>query len=346
MLILLPLWPLAAQAADTAADSTADSAADSAASWAMGQTAGQAAGQTAGQTAGKIAGQTAGATGSLPWSASTGLLFVGGQADEIVYKYASGSDLLSLLIYPVPPAIGAFIDLSLPLPGAFTLVTRMETAWPLWSGIMTDDDWFTVPSVGNEPQVHSDATAYLTAWLLAEVWLACRLVDGPVSLDVLAGLRYRQMSWEGWDAYQISSISGYTQGSILGYVIDYRQNWIIPWLGFSGSFTSATLIMDFALRLSPWLHVRGRDVHRAREPLRTFIDVMYGGFAFSPAWSTRVRLADRLWLLASLSIDIAGDARGDTFVFTNGFSGHSRYDDTGGASYILWNALLGLQVRQ
>jgi outer membrane protease len=220
---------------------------------------------------------------------------------------------------------------------------RLETAWPLASGNITNDDWLSVPS-SNDPEIHSDSTGYLKYWLHGELELGFPEGRQPSHVETLFGLTIRQMSWEGWDAYQVSGIPEYSVGAIPGYVIDYRQTWLIPWMGLNIGSQKPASAITASIRFSPWMHVVGRDVHMARPVPATFIDVMSGGMMFSGGLGGKVRLSGKLWLTGKLSFDYCSGARGDTYVYEVGNSTVSHYANTGGVAFSLFSTYLGIST--
>lgn len=280
----------------------------------------------------------------LTFTSETGLAFIYGEAEEIVYKSQNGTDLLSLLVYPIPPGLGAYIGLEARWRDSFLARIRMESAWPLMSGNLTDDDWgYGVPST-SAPEIHSDSKAYLTNWLHGELEFGFPDSRLPSSVETLFGLSFRQMSWEGWDAIQTPGTTDYPTGEIFGYVIDYRQNWYIPWIGMTISHQNTASILAASFRFSPWTHVVGRDVHMARPIPTTFIDVMHGGVMISGGLRGKIRLTGNLWLTGKLSFDYCSGARGDTFIYLVGSPTVNQYANTGGAALSLFSSYLGFSI--
>lgn len=286
--------------------------------------------------------------GASPWtfSSETGMAFIYGEAKEIVYKSSSGTDFLSLLVYPIPPSLGVYVGMEGRWRDTFLARIRLETAWPLMSGNSTNDDWLNVSSVLYEPDVHSDSTAYLTSWLHGELEFGFPESKLPATVETLLGFTFRQMSWEGWDAFQVSAIPEYSVGEIPGYVIDYRQTWFIPWLGLSLGHQKGDSIFTASFRFSPWMYVVGRDVHMAREDTKpkTFIDVMSGGVMLSGGLAGEIRLTGNLWLTGKATLQYCSGARGDTFIYTVGTPGMTQYLDTGGSVLSMFSSYLGFSV--
>ena len=281
---------------------------------------------------------------SWTFTSETGLAFIYGEAKEIVYKSSSGTDLLSLLVYPIPPSLGVYVGMEGRWRDALLARIRLETAWPLSSGNITNDDWINVSSVLSEPDVHSDSTAYMTSWLHGELEFGFPDSKLPATMETLFGLTFRQMSWEGWDALQTPAPSEYPTGKIPGFVIDYRQTWLIPWMGLSLGHQKADSIFTASFRFSPWMYVVGRDVHMARPEATTFIDVMSGGVMFSGGLAGEIRLTGNLWLTGKATLEYGSGARGDTFVYTVGTPGMTQYTNTGGSALSLLSSYLGFSV--
>lgn len=280
----------------------------------------------------------------LRFSNETGLAFIYGEAKEIVYKSQSGTDLLSLLVYPIPPSLGAFVGMEARWRDSILARIRLETAWPLLSGNLTDDDWGYGNLSTNEPDVHSDSTAYLTSWLYGEFVFGFPDTSQASLVETLFGLTFRQMSWEGWDAIQIPGTLEYPSGEIFGYVIDYRQTWLIPWMGLAIGQQKPGTIVSASFRFSPWMYTIGRDVHMARTTPTTFIDVMSGGVMISGGFRGEKRLADDFWLVGKLSFDYCSGSRGDTFSYEVGSSVTTRSTNTGGAAMSLFSTYLGFSI--
>lgn len=282
---------------------------------------------------------------SWTFNSESGLVFVYGEAEEIVYKTSSGTDLLSLLVYPVPPSLGVYVGMEGRWRDFMLARIRLETAWPLKSGNITNDDWINVSSFLEDPDVHSDSIAYMTGWIRADFELGFPGRDGPFLIETLIGLRYRNIAWEGWDAYQVSSI--YSTKFINGQVLDYRQTWVIPWIGLASGYETGNFLISFSFRLSPWMHVVGRDIHTARfpDPATTYIDDMRGGSMLATALKFEWKIARTGWLVTDLSVDHAKNARGTTFSYANGTSVENIYKNGAGASSTILSAYLGLKVR-
>lgn len=280
----------------------------------------------------------------LTFTSDTGLVFVYGESKELVYKSSSGTDLLSLLVYPIPPSLGAYIGIEGRWRDSILGRLRLETVLPLTSGIITNDDWIYGSSFSDEPDVQSDSVAFMTGWIRADFELGFPTTNGPFLFETLVGIRYRQISWEGWDAYQISVIPDYNVGAIPGYVIDYRQTWLIPWMGLTIGEQKPASIIAASIRFSPWMYVVGRDVHMAREEPTTFIDVMSGGLMISGGLKGKIRLTGGLWLTGTISFDYCSGPRGDTYIYTVGSSAVSHYTDTGGAAFSMVSAYVGISI--
>ncbi|OHD80568.1 MAG: hypothetical protein A3J97_01090 [Spirochaetes bacterium RIFOXYC1_FULL_54_7] len=280
----------------------------------------------------------------LTFTSETGLAFIYGEAEEIVYKSPSGTDLLSLLVYPVPPGLGAYVGMEARWRDSILTRIRLETAWPLMSGNLTDDDWgYDTPSTG-EPDVHSDSTAYLTSWVHGDLEFGFPDNRLPITVETLFGFTFRQMAWEGWDALQNPGTTDYPTGEISGYIIDYRQTWLIPWIGFSLGHKESATILAVSLRFAPWMSVVGRDVHMARTEPTTFVDVMSGGVMVSGGLRGEIRLADNIWLAGRISLEKFKGARGDTFIYEVGSPIETQYPNTGGAALILFSSYLGFSI--
>lgn len=281
---------------------------------------------------------------SWSFASETGLTFVYGEAKEIVYKTSSGTDLLSLLVYPVPPSLGAYVGMEGRWRDTLLARIRLETAWPLSRGNLTDEDWSYGNLSTNEPNVRSDSTAYLTSWLHGELELGFPDKKYPATVETLLGLSFRQMSWEGWDALQIPPPDDYPTGNIYGYVIDYRQTWLIPWIGLSIGQHNPASVLVATFKFSPWMYVVGRDVHMARPKPLTFIDVMNGGVMFSGALRSEIRLVGKLWLAGEISLDYISGARGDTYTYELGSSIPVAYKNMSGAALTLFSSYLGFAI--
>ncbi|MDX9956927.1 MAG: omptin family outer membrane protease [Spirochaetia bacterium] len=280
----------------------------------------------------------------LTFTSESGMAFVYGKAEEIVYKSTSGTDLLSLLVYPIPPSLGAYIDMEARWRDSLLARIKLETVWPLTSGNLTDDDWIYVSSVSDDPDVHSDSEAYLTSWIRGDFEIGTPENKPPFLVETLFGLTYMQMTWEGWDALQDPGTVDFPDGVISGYVIDYRQTWLIPWIGLSVGHQKPVSIFMASIRFSPWMYVVGRDVHMARPIPTTYIDMMSGGIMISGSLSGEFGLADNFWLVSRLSLDHCSGSRGDTIAYEVGDLNMDRYANTGGAAMNLFSMYLGFSV--
>ena len=183
----------------------------------------------------------------LTFTTETGLIFTSGKAEEMVYKSSTGTELLSLLVYPIPPGIGVYVGIEARWRNSLLARIQLETAWPFVTGNLTDDDWVDVSYFSDDPDIHSDSTAYLTGWQNADFVLGFSDDSDVSRIETLLGLTYRQISWEGWDAIQVSSGIAYLL--LPGQVIDYRQIWLIPWLGLSIGNRKVKSDLDFSFKI-------------------------------------------------------------------------------------------------
>jgi outer membrane protease len=278
----------------------------------------------------------------LTFTSETGLAFVYGKAEEIVYKSSSGTDLLSLLVYPVPPSLGAYAGIEARWRDSYLARVRLETAWPLTTGNLTDDDWIYVSSISDEPDVHSDSTAYLTGWYHADFIFGFFEHSNFSRIETLVGLTTTQMHWEGWNARQVATALGYSSGIYKGQVLDYRQTWIIPWFGFAVKNENRQSTVDFSLRLSPWMRAEGRDIHILTG--KTYVDVMHGGVMLAAVLGASRRLTGSVWLAGNISADLVRNVRGDTFEYENGTSNTNTYSNMAGAALTMFSCYMGFSI--
>jgi outer membrane protease len=278
----------------------------------------------------------------LTFTSETGLAFVYGKAEEIVFKSANGTDLLSLLVYPIPPGLGAYAGMEANWRDSVLARIRLGTAWPLTSGNLTDDDWINVSSFYNEPDIHSDSTAYMTGWYHADFMLGVFDRSNFSKIETLVGMTSRQMHWEGWDARQEATAPGYSSGTYKGQVLDYRQTWFIPWFGFAVKSEKEHSIVDFSLRLSPWMRVEGRDIHLLTG--RTYVDVMHGGVLLAAGLGASRRLTGLVWLTGSFSAELARNVRGNTYEYENGTLNTNTYLNMAGAALTMLSCYMGISI--
>ena len=254
------------------------------------------------------------------FSAELGTGVTGGTTNEIVYADSSGSTKVSELAWPVPPSAQLWTSFGTAWNSWFETNVRVGMALPLATGTMTDDDWNIYDSDGDLlSRVHSDSTAYQTADWQARLEMIVPLRFDGFRSHLAAGLDYRHLSWEAWNPVQtetLASTGAQSSASLSGLGIQFRQEWILFYLGAGAGVTLNGLDWDLDLRVAPFPLDNQTDLHVLRE--LTFNESLSGGFSVEPTLSVSWPVEDRLKMVASVSYWGAFFLRGDEVVSSDG----------------------------
>lgn len=215
--------------------------------------------------------------------ASLGL--TSGQTHEIVYKSATSSAYTSELIWPTPPSAAVRVEARGSW-GAFETRLGAGAAFPLLSGVMTDDDFSISGGSSTLYNVQSVTPAF--ALSDSEIWLEQlgTAKNSWGSLSALIGLKTKRLAWESWTDpegnQQIwTPVDGSTATAfdLYGLVITFRQNRIVPYAGVEARGLFGTRGVVLGLRASPWLIALDTDFH---VPSTVYFDATMGGFELEP----------------------------------------------------------------
>jgi outer membrane protease len=266
---------------------------------------------------------------------------VWGQATELVLRDGTYDNSVSRLQWDLPPAL--VIRASADWPWADWTSTRIEaeTAIPLKTGIMVDEDWETGSTVDDLVYGHSSSTAELKSrW-------AARLEQAFTwnGIRFLGGGRVMYTSWDAvggtYDYSYVGSSSQHNQhetGDLpTGTAITYQQTWLMPYVGVEHTWDNQDSSLTVTLRGFPWAICWDVDDHVLRDI--TFDDLMHGGWygqgsvelAVPGEWQWGFRLSG----------EMTWGAAGDTLEKDSGSS--TTYANTAGAWF--YEASLAFFVR-
>ncbi|MDR0689873.1 MAG: omptin family outer membrane protease [Spirochaetaceae bacterium] len=306
----------------------------------------------AGQTGGPPKPETAYALSAAP---VFGFLY--GQSEELVYKQAKNSTLLSQLIWEIKPLflLGASLDLDRRYPmekwGFFVNLTA-QFSIPLKTGTMEDRDWLALGSQLSHFSSHDNYT----------YWAMFFDVSGGFSLPLrsqmlfkfYAALNYMQFKWAARDGYHQygsdigGSYSPWTKDlkkiSDSGPVIFYTQNWFIITPGISlyiPLYRFFSVNIDF--QISPLVFCLDQDNHIQRG--LQFNDYMFGGVFFEPRGAFVLSLHKKIALSAYVSYRVIKDLRGYIVQKDLNSSIAKTYQDQAGAAYSALGGGLSLKIR-
>jgi len=285
----------------------------------------------------------------LALKAGVGTLFTIGSATEQVFKAkrsdANGNDLLSLLSYPTPPSIGAWVDLSLVLDPLFEIRLAADAAWALTTGKLTDDDWIDISST-NSPNVHSDSIALQTALVNGRLEFVFPLRTGNWVFTPMIGVALRHGSWEGWDVAEVNyTTNPATKIALYGQIYDFRQFAFIPHIGMEARWKLPGIQLYALTRFSPFVMIEARDI-RFRNS-KTYLGTPNGGFMVQPTLGSLIELGNGFGLDILVEYRILKDARGNVLKVTDadGDKGTSRSVDAdkAGAGFESFSLSVGLR---
>jgi outer membrane protease len=277
-------------------------------------------------------------------SAEFGTAFSQGEHREIVYRSASSADPMSLLVWPIPPSLGAWLRASAAVAGHLDASAYLRVSLPLAAGVQTDDDW----DIGPGSQVHSESRAHLVSDSEARFELLYGIELPGIEVEPGLGFSYQYINWQGWGAVQ--TITRY-DGSVDSYyyynlIFTYEQKWLIPYLALRVRGTLGALLWRLGLDCSPYLWCEAYD-HHVANATNLFYDRPRGGWMLKPSCALEYRASDRLSLIASGEFRWIGGLRGDTVQAATQSSlvpiavENALLEDQAGASQFRMDVLLG-----
>jgi outer membrane protease len=207
-----------------------------------------------------------------------GTSFVWGNATELVLRDGTYNNPISRLVWDVPPSIALNLAVEWPWTNWTSTTVAIKGTFPVTTGNLVDEDWDT-----GSPNYYKYAKSTQTA-ILTSHWAARIEQDfyrSPEELHVGFGFLYRWTSWEGWNGsghYQHDD--GSTQDiNFSGMLINYRQQWLIPYADAFLPIRFMGLKTTPSLRLSPMVFCYDVDNHNyAGAASYAYLDNTQGGF--------------------------------------------------------------------
>jgi omptin len=263
------------------------------------------------------------ATGAAdPWSFQTGdggtffsvgasLGQVAGTCSETVLDYPRGEKfLLSDLQWDYKNVTIAGMMASAGIGGRYRVNIGYWSALPGGSGLMVDRDWLYDNSTAEAPvpddsnwtdeSRHPDTSLDGGSMLDLNVNILA-LRAAPFSLRGILGFKSDSWSWSArggtyiYSSYQFRDTVGAFESDV--QVIEYKQNYAIPYLGIGGNWSTPTFLMDMHLLMSPVIWASTTDYHNLRD--MTFEGDFSGGFyvglgltatyAITQRWAVTIR---------------------------------------------------------
>jgi len=246
---------------------------------------------------------------STAWGLTTGRTY------ELVYRSPTTSAYTSELIWPTPLSVAGSVEARWDW-GSFSSRVGFGINFPLDAGIMTDDD-FSISAGGTLLyDVHSSTPAFVltdSAFWAEQLW-SLRLASGRLS--PLVGFKLRTLAWESWTDPE-GSLQVWTpvDGSeaqafaLYGLVITFRQQRLVPYLGFEAEGSGQKRRVTLGLRASPWLIALDTDFH---VPSTVYFDATAGGFELEPRLEIAFPWTDRIEVGLRTSLTWAALLRGTT----------------------------------
>jgi outer membrane protease len=280
------------------------------------------------------------------FAAGAGVLL--GQAEEIVYKN-NGDDYLSQLLWDLKPMVylGSALSFSRtdPLAGLGAEANlSVKFGLPLVSGSIEDRDWMN----DNPDETHySKHDAYLRGGAAFPVLLDFSggitiPVASRVAIKALGSFSFMRFSWEARDGYKKYESDDFPVATP-GTGITYDQHWFIfsPGLGVFWPF-HRSLSVGFSFFISPLIYVKALDTHVHTNV--QFFDKMRWGVYMEPSLELTFSPNDYLSLVLHGNWRSITGARGDTTKVTIGTNVSTKYINTAGAGYSVFDAGLLLKI--
>ena len=278
-----------------------------------------------------------------------GTFFTVGGANEYVYTGSTGSGLTSQLNWPIPLSMGAWTLFGARLSPHWEVNLRFQGAQSLLTSEMTDQDWNIFDSDGNSiTHQQSTSTSYLDANWEIRLETAFPFPLFEFEARPLAGVFYHQYYWEAWGGNLTVNYANGLVGSATWYGTSatYRQEWVVPYLGFELRQDMKSWSWGGALRVSPYLFSYNTDEHILRT--LTFNDSLSGGVMVEPSLTNSWVLMPNVSLEAEASYRLILGPRGDETVSQGGSSSSvgllTSYTGSAGADVQIFTGSLGLKV--
>lgn len=205
-----------------------------------------------------------------PLQLELGSSFRWGAAYELVLRNGTYENPISLLTWPIAGMVSADVKGTVNwLPWTRTSIA-LQSSRQVGTGTVIDEDWNADSLVYGR----STHTSYLTAH-----------IQGTLEHDFLwekgafgAGVLYRWSNWEAWNGdYRYEYSNSVSSGQISGLVLAYRQEWLIPYVKTSWTWSSGWGEWTPELRFGPYSWCYDRDDHLTTAKRYTYLDLVEGG---------------------------------------------------------------------
>ncbi len=311
-----------------------------------------------------LAMHASGATG--PWSLRTagdgGFVSFGvsvgqfsGTASELVFDYPLGRKFkISELTWDLEDIAVAGVQASAGFGGRWRVDLGVWSAINEGSGMMVDRDWIydDAETLSLDPgddnwtheSLHPDTS--VDAGTMFDLNLSVlALHSGPFSLRGIFGFKSDLWRWSARGGTYVYSVAEFrdSSGSFESgvQVIEYEQQYAIPYLGIGADWTTPTLSVDGHLLLSALVSASDSDYHNLRDTRfeGEFTGGTYVGLGVAATWA----FAPRWFATLGVEYESVAGLTGD--VTMSGPDGRWRFPDGGGVDMNAVLATLGAGYR-
>jgi outer membrane protease len=232
---------------------------------------------------------------------------VEGTCSETVFTYPLGKKfLLSDLKWDYQGVTLAGAMASAGFGGRYRVNIGYWSAFPGGSGLMVDRDWIyddsvaetLVPDDSNwtHESRHPDTSLDGGTMLDLNVSMLA-LRGGSFSLRGILGIKRDTWNWSARGGTYVYSGSGFrdTVGTFESdlQVIEYRQEYAIPYLGIGGNLSTSHFLVDIHLLVSPFIWASTADYHNMRDLTfeGEYFGGLYAGLGLTATWAVTARWA-------------------------------------------------------
>lgn len=233
-----------------------------------------------------------------------------GQAQELVYAFSTGDELLSKLLWPLKPLVISSYGLR--------FEAGVGEAWPylelgflsglyMKTGTIENFDWLGPPGTLTNYSAHDNYTE--RSFVADAQFGVVNSVTENIFLSTAVGIEYMTFLWTARDGY-LEYPPGSEPVRVWGTGISYEQTWLSLYVFLGFKYGNARWNSSRGVRLSPLSWTRGVDNHfmRALE----FVDTMDGSFGAEPLGEVSFVMSGSAVLTLSTSLKYQSPARGDT----------------------------------
>lgn len=246
--------------------------------------------------------------GSISVSLGMGILY--GQAQELVYAFSTGDELLSKLLWPLKPLVissyGLRFETGVGEAGPYLELGFLSGLY-MKTGTIENFDWLGPPGTLTNYSAHDTYTERL--FVADAEFGVVNSVAGNLSFNTAVGVEYMTFLWTARDGY-LEYPPGSDPVRAWGTGISYEQTWLSLYVFLGFKYGNARWNSSLGVRLSPLSWTRGVDNHfiRALE----FVDTMDGSFGAEPIGEVSFVVSGSTVLSLSTSFKYQSPARGDT----------------------------------